>query len=150
MSPVMSVMPRQFYRRHSCFHVMYWQNTHTYINKKFCTFSSSINLHNMEIIQTCWFFFFCVQSYISILTKSTQGLQDLLKYNNNNHIQRRKIFDELSPARTLKWPEHNHVQIMRNTLSAYNVQHVVLCATWYEGTAQLLRQSLNHIYFSFI
>ena len=33
-------------------------------------------------------------------------------------------------------------------LISYHVQHVVLRAMWYEGTAQLLsRQSLNHIYF---
>ena len=42
------------------------------------------------------------------------------------------------PSRTLKWPGRNRVQIMCNTLSAYHVQHVILCATWYEGTAQLL------------
>ena len=47
---------------------------------------------------------------------------------------------ELSPTRTLKWPRRNHVQITCNTSSAYHVQHV-LRATWYEGTAQLLRHS---------
>ena len=36
--------------------------------------------------------------------------------------------------RTFKWPGRNRVQIT----SAYHVQHVVLRATWYEGTAQLL------------
>ena len=35
-------------------------------------------------------------------------------------------------------PKCNRVQIMCNTSSAYHVQHVVLCATWYEGTAQRL------------
>ena len=30
------------------------------------------------------------------------------------------------------------MQITCNTSSAYHVQHVVLRATWYEGTAQLL------------
>ena len=40
-------------------------------------------------------------------------------------------------TRTLKWPGHNRVQIMCNTLSAYRV-HVMLRATWYEETAQLL------------
>ena len=66
--------------------------------------------------------------------------------NNNNCIQRRysRFFTissqhrKLSPTRTLKWPGHNRVQIMCNTSSAYRVQHVVLRATWYEGTAQLL------------
>ena len=43
---------------------------------------------------------------------------------------------ELSPTRTL--------------MNAYHVRHVVLRATWYEGTAQLLKHSLNHIYFSFV
>ena len=32
----------------------------------------------------------------------------------------------------------NRVQITCNTSSAYHVQHGVFCATWYEGTAQLL------------
>ena len=56
---------------------------------------------------------------------------------------------EPSPTRTLKWPRRNRVQIMCSTLSAYHVQHVVICAMWYEGTVQLVWQSLNHIYFSF-
>ena len=37
------------------------------------------------------------------------------------------------------WPRCNHVQITCNTSSAYHVQHVVLCAMWYKGTAQVLR-----------
>ena len=45
---------------------------------------------------------------------------------------------ELSPTHMLKWPRCNRVQITCNTLSAFHVQHVVLRATWYEGTAQLL------------
>ena len=45
---------------------------------------------------------------------------------------------EPSPTRTLKWPECSHVQITYNTSSIYHVQHVVLRASWYEGTAQLL------------
>ena len=71
--------------------------------------------------------------------------------NNNNHIQRRNsifffffFFFTISSlrcaqssARTL-WPGHNRVQITCNTSSAHHVQHVVLRATWYEGTAQLL------------
>ena len=40
----------------------------------------------------------------------------------------------------------NHVQIMCNTSSTYHMQYIMLHATWYEGTTQLLRQSLNHIY----
>ena len=46
---------------------------------------------------------------------------------------------EPSPTRTLKWPGRNRAQITCNTSSAYHVQHVVLPATWYEGTAQILR-----------
>ena len=69
--------------------------------------------------------------------------------NNNNHNNNRtercnsRLFTisslhcELSPTRTLKWPGRNHVQITCNTSSAYHVQHVVMRATWYEGTAQL-------------
>ena len=49
-------------------------------------------------------------------------------------LQRR----ELSPTRTLKWPRLIRVQITCNTSSTYHVQHVMLRATWYEGTAQLL------------
>ena len=45
---------------------------------------------------------------------------------------------ELSPTSTLKWPRRNRAQITCNTSSAYHAQHVVLRATWYEGTAQLL------------
>ena len=46
---------------------------------------------------------------------------------------------EPSPTRTLKWPRcnRNRVQISCNTSSACHVQHVVLRAMWYEGTAQL-------------
>ena len=77
--------------------------------------------------------------------------------NNNNRIQRRSsrfltisLRHQLSPTRTLKSPGRNRVQITCNTSSANHVQHVVLRATWYEGTARLLRQSLNRIYLSFI
>ena len=45
---------------------------------------------------------------------------------------------EPSSTCTLKWPGRNRVQITCNTSSAYHMQHVVLRATWYEGTAQLL------------
>ena len=66
--------------------------------------------------------------------------------NNNNCIQRRNsrfftissLRREPSPTRTLKWPGRNRVQIACNTSSGYHVQHVVLRATWYEVTPQLL------------
>ena len=66
--------------------------------------------------------------------------------NNDNRIQRRysRFFTisfqrcKLSPTRMLKWPRCNRVQITCNTSSAYHVQLVMLRATWYEGTAQLL------------
>ena len=45
---------------------------------------------------------------------------------------------EPSPTSTLKWPGRDCVQIMCKTLSAYHMQHVVIRATWYEETAQLL------------
>ena len=78
--------------------------------------------------------------------------------NNNNHIQRRNsrfltissLRHELFPTYTLKWAGRNHVQITWKTWSTYYMQHAMLHATWDKGTAQLLRQSLNHIYFSFI
>ena len=64
--------------------------------------------------------------------------------NSNNGIQRHTsrfstIFSlrlESSSTRTLKSPGRNRVRI---TSSAHHVQHVMLRATWYEGTAQLLR-----------
>ena len=72
-----------------------------------------------------------------------------VKDNNSNRIQRHNfrfffftislLCCEPSPTHTLKWPGRNYVQITCNTLSACHVQHVVLCATLYEGTAQLLR-----------
>ena len=66
--------------------------------------------------------------------------------NDNNSIQRcssrfftiSSLRRELSPTGMFKWPGRNHVQITCNTSSAYHVQHVVLCAMWYEKTAQLL------------
>ena len=65
---------------------------------------------------------------------------------NNNRIQRlysrfftiSSLRREPSPTRTLKWPGPNCVQITYDKLSADHVQHVVLRAMWYEGTAQLL------------
>ena len=65
--------------------------------------------------------------------------------NNNNCIHRRNsrfvtissLRCKLSPPRTLKWSGRNRVQITCNTSSAYHVQHVLLHATWYEGTAKL-------------
>ena len=58
--------------------------------------------------------------------------------NNNNRIQRRysRFFTISSLHR--EHSRHNRVQIMCNTSSAYHVQRVVLRATWYKGTAQLL------------
>ena len=55
---------------------------------------------------------------------------------------------ELSPTRTLKWPWRNRVQITCNTSSAYHMQRVMLRATWYEGTAQLL--NLTELIIAFI
>ena len=78
--------------------------------------------------------------------KSFPHIFEPFNNNNNNRIQRRysRFFTissqrrELSPTRTLKWPRRNRVQITCNTSSAYHVEHVVLRAPWYEGTAQLL------------
>ena len=79
---------------------------------------------------------------VSVLSTVTNSNNN----HNNNRIQRRNsrfvtissLRRELSPTRMLKWPRHNCVQIRCSTSRAYHVQHVVLCATWYEGTAQLL------------
>ena len=65
---------------------------------------------------------------------------------NNNRIQRcnsrfltiSSLRHEPSPAHMLKWTRCNCVQIMCNTSSTHHVQHVMLCAVWYKGTAQLL------------
>ena len=79
------------------------------------------------------------------------------EHNNNNRIQRHNsrlftissLLCEMSPAPMLKWPGRSGVQITCNISSTYHVQYV-FHAMWYEGTAQLLSQSLNRIYFSFI
>ena len=87
-----------------------------------------------------------------------------LNDNDNNRIERRNsIFflfftisslrREPSPRRTLRWSGRNRVQITCNTSSVYHVQHVVLRATWYEGTAQLLsltelKSHLFELYFT--
>ena len=68
------------------------------------------------------------------------------KKKKKNHNERRNsrfftissLRREPSPTRTLNWPERNRVQITCNKSSAYHVQHVLLRATWYKGTAQLL------------
>ena len=95
-----------------------------------------------------------------ILIMVTQRLYQNNQNNNNNRNSRRNsIFftisslrRELSPTRTLKWPWHNQVQITCNTSSTYHMQHVVLHATWYKGTAQLLnltelKSYLSELYF---
>ena len=80
--------------------------------------------------------------------------------NNNNRIHRRysRFFTissqrrELSPTRTFKWPAHvqhiDHVQHIERLSRA----SVMLRATWYEGTAQLvslteLKSHLFELYF---
>ena len=69
-----------------------------------------------------WFFWFCFFLTISSLRR------------------------EASPTRTLKWPGRNRVQITCSTSSAYHVQHVVLHATWYEGTAELLSLTVEIVF----
>ena len=105
-------------------------------------------------------FFFCIPTYISgvhhssssVFPAISMGFTILLLhlrsqlYNSSNGIQRcilrfftiSSLLGEPSAAHMLKYSGCNHVQIMCNTSSTYHVQHVVLCATWYEGTAQLL------------
>ena len=78
---------------------------------------------------------------------------------NSNRIQRRNsrlftissLFHELSPTHSLKWPRRYCVQIACTASSTHYLQHAVLRATWYKGTAQLLSLTeFNCIYFSFI
>ena len=78
--------------------------------------------------------------------------------NNNNNSNRIERFNlsffsivsslrrEVSPLRTLKCPGHNRVHIMCNTLTL--IMCNMSCATWYEGTAQLLRltELKSHLY----
>ena len=79
-------------------------------------------------------------NYCDSITWSTECYTYIVVNDNNNRIERpnSRFFFLQSPTRTLKWPGRNRVQITCNTSSAYNVQHVMLRATWYEGTAQLL------------
>ena len=89
-----------------------------------------------------------VYDTITTSTSTTTTINHHHHHNNdnNNRIQTRNsrfltissMRREPSPTRTLNWPERNRVQITCSTSSAYHVQHVVLRATWYEGTAQLL------------
>ena len=105
---------------------------------------------NTELSQFCF-----VNSQKILLPRTMRNLsaRDLTRNTafrseaNNNCIQRHNLGfftissqrRELFPTGTFKWPRHNPVQITCNTLSAYHLQHVVLHATWYEETAQLLR-----------
>ena len=78
----------------------------------------------------------------------------------HNRIQRRNsrfftissLRHEPSPTRTLKWPWHSREQITCDTSSAYHVQHGVLRATWYEGTARLLSltELKSHLFVLFL
>ena len=67
--------------------------------------------------------------------------------NNDDRIQKRNLrFFYNHPHSAINCLQHKCssgqgvvvCQITCNTSSAYYVQHVMLCATWYEGTAQLL------------
>ena len=107
----------------------------------FCTFPVCVKGNDVDLY-TCWGFSSSYRLTCSIS-------------NNNNHIQRcnsrfftiSPLCRELSPTRTLMWPGRIRVQIMCNTSSAYLVQHVMLNATWYEGTAQLLNLTELEIVF---
>ena len=71
----------------------------------------------------------------------------IIMINNNNRIHRcNSMFFTISslrcqpsPTHKFKWPGRSRVQITCNTSNAYHVQHVVFRASWYEGTAQILR-----------
>ena len=60
-------------------------------------------------------------------------------------------FSSQRRTRTLKWPEHNHVQITCNTSSAYHVQVSCYVPLGTKGQLScLVWQSWNRIYLSFI
>ena len=104
-------------------------------------------------------------TFWSRVWKVLQNKRKNIDNNNNNNdkynrIQRcnsristvSSLRREPTPARTFKWPGSNRVQITCNTSSAHHVQHIMLRATWYEGTAQLLsmtelKSHLFEIYF---
>ena len=72
------------------------------------------------------------------------SLGNIFNNNNNNNVDNRiekrnsafitisSLRRKLSPPRTLKWPLRSHVQHVGHS------SHATSCATWYEGTAQLL------------
>ena len=82
----------------------------------------------------------CISSPLPHMPKKNK------KQKQKPHIQRHRSrfftvssqHRKLSPTCTLKRPGCNRVQITFNTSSAYHMQHVVLRAAQYEGTAQLL------------
>ena len=105
----------------------------------------------------------------SLLLKNHLNISRSSWHHNNHHhhhhhhhhcIQRRNwrfftvssLCREPYQTRTLKWPGCYRVQITCNTSSICHMQHVVLRATWYEGTAQLLSltELKSCIYFIFI
>ena len=86
------------------------------------------------------------------------SLEHNLIINNNDNVRIQRcnsrfftissLHCEMSPTCTLKWPRHNRVQITCNTSSACHMQHAMLCATLYAGTAQLL--SLTEFKIAFV
>ena len=81
---------------------------------------------------------FCIKNIVLALQAINNDDNNRIQRLNSRFFTISSLRHELSPTRTLKWPERNRVQITCNTPNAYHVQHVVLRATWYEGTAQLL------------
>ena len=75
---------------------------------------------------------------IIIIIKKNNSNKNSIQRRNSRFLQSPHLSREPSPTRTLKWQGRNRVQITCHTPCADHVQHVVLRATWYEGTAQLL------------
>ena len=96
--------------------------------------------------------FFFYPSFLQAIINNNNNNND---NNNNNRIQRRyssfftisSQHSELSPTRTLKWPRRNRVQSERLSRAS-----VMLRATWYEGSAQLLRltELKSHLFELFV
>ena len=85
----------------------------------------------------CLWLTFRVQDYVYLITIALKGV--IWDFFTVSSLRR-----ELS----LKWPERNRVQITCNTSGACHMHHVMLRATWYEGTAQLLSltEFKSHLY----
>ena len=66
---------------------------------------------------------------------SYSGPNNCIERHNLRFVTISSLCRKLSPARILKWPGRNHVQITCNTLSAYHVQPAVCHLVQRDGSA---------------